>query len=84
MERTELREIIDDLLEREIIKPSVSPYCARVVPFGYSESPAEFQKRLIQILNPLIRADKVLVYIDDVLIASESVEQNLSSNNAPL
>jgi len=31
-ERIEMREITDDLLKREIIQPSVSPYCARVVP----------------------------------------------------
>jgi len=30
-ERLQLRAITDDLLNREIIKPSVSPYCARVV-----------------------------------------------------
>lgn len=49
------------------------------LPFGYCEAPAEFQKRLIQILNPLIRDDKVIVYIDDVLIPSESVEENLDT-----
>lgn len=47
------------------------------LPFGFCESPAEFQKRLIQILNPLIREDKVLIYMDDVLIPTETVEQNL-------
>jgi len=159
-ERMELREITDDLLKRGIIKPSVSPYCARVIsvrkrngklrlcvdlrplnnriekqkypfpiiedcllrlanksvftlldlkdsfhqikvhpdstkyfafatpdsqfeypclPFGYSEAPAEFQKRLIQILQPLIRNDEVIVYIDDVLILSGSVQENLHS-----
>jgi len=31
-ERLELRKITDDLLKRGIIKPSVSPFCARVVP----------------------------------------------------
>lgn len=31
-ERLEIREIVDDLFKREIIKPSNSPYCARVVP----------------------------------------------------
>lgn len=31
-ERLQLREITDDLLARGIIKPSISPYCARVVP----------------------------------------------------
>lgn len=42
--------------------------------FGFSEASAEFQKRLIQIL---IREDKVIIYIDDVLIPSDTVEQNL-------
>jgi len=159
-ERLQLREITDDLLRRDIIKPSVSPYCARVVPvrkrngrlrlcvdlrplnarvikqkytfpvieeclsrlankqvftlldlrdsfhqirvhedstkyfafatpdgqyefkrlpFGFCESPAEFQKRLVQILQPLIRTDRILVYIDDVLIPSVTVEQNLQT-----
>lgn len=32
LERLQIRTITDDLLERNIIKPSVSPYCARVVP----------------------------------------------------
>lgn len=49
----------------------------RCLPFGYSEAPAEFQKRLIQILSPLVREDRIIVYMDDVLIASETVEQNL-------
>jgi len=31
MEKTELKEITDDLLKRGIIKPSISPYCSRVV-----------------------------------------------------
>jgi len=30
-ERLQLRAITDDLMKREIIKPSVSPYCVRVV-----------------------------------------------------
>lgn len=31
-ERIKIREITDDLLNRDIIKPSMSPFCARVVP----------------------------------------------------
>jgi len=46
--------------------------------FGYSEAPAEFQKRIIQVLNSLIREDKIIIYMDDILIPSETVEQNLS------
>lgn len=30
-EKKELDNIIDDLLSRDIIKPSISPYCARVL-----------------------------------------------------
>ncbi|XP_025268228.1 uncharacterized protein LOC105254772 [Camponotus floridanus] len=159
-ERIKIREITDDLLDRGIIKPSTSPYCARVVPvrkkngtirlcvdlrplnsrvvkqkypfpliedclsrlsdrsiftlldlkdgfyniklhpdvtkyfafatpdgqfeytrlpFGYCEAPAEFQKRLIQILRPLIKDDKIIVYIDDILIPSFSIAENLST-----
>jgi len=158
VERLQLRQITDDLMERGIIKNSISPYCSRVVlvkkksgqlrlcvdlrpfngrivkqkypfpviedclsrlvnksvftlldlkngfhqikvhvestkyfsfatpdrqfeytrlPFGYSEALAEFQKRIIQILNPLIRQDKIIVYIDDILIPSGSVDENL-------
>lgn len=153
-----MREITDDLLKRGIIRQSVSPYCARVIPvrkkdgrmrlcvdlrplnsriekqkysfllieeylsrlygksvytlfdlkdgfhqikvkeehikyfsfaipdgqfkyvrllFGYSEVPTEFQKRLIQILNPLIRSDRILVYVDDILIATKTIDENL-------
>lgn len=158
-ERLQIREITDDLLNRNIIKYSASPYCARVVPvrkkngkirlcidlrplnsriikqkyplpliedclsrlsnksifsfldlkdgfhhikihpdhtkyfafatpdgqfeyirlpFGFCEAPAEFQKRIVQILQPLIREDKIIVYIDDILIPSSSIEDNLS------
>ncbi|XP_025160298.1 uncharacterized protein LOC112589822 [Harpegnathos saltator] len=31
-ERDEIKKIIDNLLARDIIKPSISPYCARIVP----------------------------------------------------
>ncbi|XP_039311343.1 uncharacterized protein K02A2.6-like [Solenopsis invicta] len=149
-ERIELRKIVEDLLQRGIIQPSRSSYCARVIPirkkngllrlcvdlrplnsriskqkypflviedclarlfgktvftlldlkdgfhqirvcdehthyfafatpdgqyeyrflpFGYSEAPAEFQKRILQILEPFIKRDQILVYIDDILIA---------------
>lgn len=47
------------------------------LPFGYSESPAEFQERLVAILQSLITEEKLIVYIDDIMIATESVEENL-------
>lgn len=48
------------------------------MPFGYSEAPAEFQKRILHVLDPLIREEKVLVYIDDLLIATRMIEENLT------
>lgn len=47
------------------------------LPFGFCEAPAKFQRRLIQILQPLIKDNKVIVYIDDILIPSSSVSENL-------
>ena len=47
------------------------------LPFGYSESPAEFQKRLLRVLGILIRQDEVLVYVDNILIPTETVDENL-------
>lgn len=47
------------------------------LPFGFCEFPAEFQKRFIQILNPLIRNNKILIYIHDMLIGTETIDQNL-------
>ncbi|XP_018316620.1 uncharacterized protein [Mycetomoellerius zeteki] len=159
-ERLEIRKIIQDLLDRGIIRKSTSPYCARVVPvrkkdgrmrlcvdlrplnervlkqhfpfpviedciallgdkkvfslldlrngfhqiqvdedhakyfsfgtpdgqyeyvrlpFGFCESPAEFQKRIVNILQSFIDEDKVIVYIDDIMIASKSIDENLST-----
>lgn len=48
------------------------------LPFGYSKVPAEFQRRLIQILQSLIKEDKIIVYMDDILVPSISVKDNLS------
>lgn len=157
-ERVQIREIIDDLLARQIIKESKSPYCSRIVPvrikngslrlcidlrplnqrvikqkysfsliedylarlsnksvfslldlkdgflqikvhpdftkffafatpdgqyefnrlpFGFCEALAEFQRCLVSILRLLIREDKILVYIDDILIPTSSVQENL-------
>lgn len=48
------------------------------LPFGFSESPAEFQKRILNIFQALIQADKLLVYIDDLLIATADLDENLA------
>jgi len=47
------------------------------LPFGYCEAPAEFQKRLINILEELIQGGKIIIYMD-MLIPSRTVADNLS------
>jgi len=42
------------------------------------EAPAEFQKRLVMILNFFIRQGKIIVYIDDILISSSTIQDNLN------
>lgn len=47
------------------------------LPFGYSEAPAEFQKRIMHLLNPWSRTDKIVIFMDDILIPTETIEENL-------
>lgn len=47
------------------------------LPFGFSESPAEFQKWILDIFKELVRNNKVQIYIDDILIATNTIEENL-------
>jgi len=49
------------------------------MPFGYSEAPVEFQKRILQVFMPMINSDKVLIYMNDILIASPTVEENIQT-----
>jgi len=41
------------------------------------QAPAEFQKRLLNIFDDLRRRGKLLMYIDDMFIATKTVEENL-------
>lgn len=52
-------------------------YEFKKLPFGFSESPAEFQKRVYDIFKDLVRSNKVQIYIDDILIATNDIEENL-------
>ncbi|XGW13215.1 hypothetical protein V3C99_013667, partial [Haemonchus contortus] len=47
-----------------------------VLPFGLSTSPAVFQRMMDRVLKGLELEDEVFVYIDDILIATESVERH--------
>jgi hypothetical protein len=49
---------------------------AKVMYFGFSNAPATFQAMMNDILSDLILEGKVIVYLDDILIFTETVEEN--------
>ncbi|KAJ9516688.1 hypothetical protein QJQ45_015121 [Haematococcus lacustris] len=49
----------------------------KVLCFGLCNAPATFQKTMNRIFEPLIKAGAVLVYIDDILVMSETPEEHV-------
>lgn len=49
------------------------------LPFGYANSPAVFVKFITKVLDPFIRDGRVIVFIDDMLIASENIEEHFQT-----
>lgn len=47
------------------------------MPFGYCHSPSIFKRYIREIFKELIEQGKILIYIDDILIATETIEENL-------
>jgi len=58
-ERLQMRKITDDLLRRNIIRPSVSPYCARVIPVRKKDG----SMRLCVDLRPLNNSYKTKISV---------------------
>ena len=48
------------------------------MPFGLANAPREFQRFIYHIFQPLIRQNKILPYLDDLLIATETLEEHLA------
>lgn len=48
------------------------------MPFGLSTSPATFTRFINTIFKDLIRNKSVLIYLDDIMIATTTIEENLS------
>lgn len=48
------------------------------MPFGLKSAPTRFQKFVNEIVDSLIRSGDALVYIDDFLIATETIEHHLN------
>ncbi|XP_018366050.1 PREDICTED: uncharacterized protein LOC108763170 [Trachymyrmex cornetzi] len=119
-EREEVRNIINGLLQREIIRPSNSNFCSPIVlvkkkdgsldlkdgfhhiqvdessvkftsfvtpdgqyeylrlPFDLANAPAAFQRCINMVLKPLLDARKIQIYLDDIMIATATIEENVT------
>lgn len=47
------------------------------MPFGLTSAPRVFQRYINTIFSDLIRRGQVLVYLDDILIGTDTVEEYL-------
>lgn len=47
------------------------------MPFGLKNAPSVFQRFINLLLRPLINANKILIYMDDIIIATNSLEEHL-------
>lgn len=47
------------------------------MPFGLKNAPSVFQRVLHNLFADLIRAEKLLIYLDDLLIPSDAIEEHL-------
>jgi hypothetical protein len=51
-------------------------YESLVMYFGFSNAPATFQAMMNEIMKDLIQEGSVMVYLDNILIYTETVEEN--------
>lgn len=49
------------------------------MPFGLANSPRVFQRYTNEVFRELIDSDKILLYLDDILIATETIEDHLET-----
>ena len=47
------------------------------LPFGFANSPSEFARYVSKVLVNLIRTKKVVVYMDDILVGTETIQEHL-------
>jgi len=47
------------------------------MPFGLTNAPRVFQRFIHNIFSDLIQQDKILLYVDDILIATKDIDEHL-------
>jgi hypothetical protein len=48
------------------------------LPFGFANSPSIFVKYINKVLSDLVKKELLIVFIDDILISSETIDEHLS------
>jgi len=48
------------------------------MPFGFCNSPAIFMRYINNIFHSLVNSNKILIYLDDILISTETIDENIS------
>lgn len=67
----------EDSVEKTAFVTSIGQYEFLTMPFGLRNAPQVFQRAINSALKPL-NDDRILVYMDDVLSASETIDEGLS------
>ncbi|XP_058840874.1 uncharacterized protein LOC131696346 [Topomyia yanbarensis] len=47
------------------------------LPFGYANSPSIFARYVSKVLDPFIKSGEIVVFIDDIMASSETIEEHL-------
>ncbi|XGW19137.1 hypothetical protein V3C99_003171, partial [Haemonchus contortus] len=66
----------EEAKQKSAFTTSEGLYQFTVLPFGLCTSPAVFQRMMDMVLKELRMDDEVFVYIDDILVATETVERH--------
>ena len=61
------------------VLPNYETYKFKVLPFGLSGAPSQFQRLMNTVLVDLIRQQKAICYVDDILLADETFEEHLKT-----
>ncbi|KAL6735246.1 hypothetical protein Aduo_005705 [Ancylostoma duodenale] len=70
-------KLSEDAKQKSAFTTSEGLFQFAVLPFGLCTSPAVFQRMMDRVLEELdVKDDEVFVYIDDILIATESVQRH--------
>ena len=76
--------IADSDIPKTAFRCPIGHFEYTVMPFGLTNAPATFQELMNRIFKPLIDADVVTVYLDDILVHSKTADEHMTHCKAVL